>query len=70
MTTATPIRHPAKTMLYKSCPRCHGDLIVDRESQGWADPEAIDFVCLQCGRDVSMKLVDLPEPIVEHVKAA
>jgi hypothetical protein len=69
MTTATPIRHPAKTMLYKSCPRCHGDLIVDRESEG-ENPEMLDFVCLQCGRNVSMKLIDLPDAIVRHARAA
>ena len=69
MTTATTIRHPAKTMLYKSCPRCHGDLIVDRESEG-LNPEALDFVCLQCGRNVAMKLIDLPQAIVRHATAA
>ena len=69
MTTATPIRHPAKTMLYKSCPRCHGDLIIDRESEG-KNAEMLDFVCLQCGRDVAMKLVDLPASIARHARAA
>lgn len=69
MTTATPIRRAAKTMLYKSCPRCHGDLVFDRESEG-KNPEMLDFVCLQCGRDVAMKLVDLPASMVRHATAA
>jgi ribosomal protein S27AE len=28
---------------YKSCPRCHGDLIVDVEEHRWYEG------CLQCG---------------------
>ncbi|HEX5369150.1 MAG TPA: hypothetical protein VFY10_07015 [Dehalococcoidia bacterium] len=70
MTTATPIRHPARKMLYKSCPRCHGDLIVDRESEGPQARETRDFVCLQCGRNVAMRLVDLPGSMREHATAA
>jgi predicted RNA-binding Zn-ribbon protein involved in translation (DUF1610 family) len=60
MTTATPIRHPAKTVLYKSCPRCHGDLVIDRESEAAPEAQSVDFVCLQCGRSVSMKMVEFP----------
>jgi hypothetical protein len=36
-------------MLYKECPKCGGDVIVE---QGFAgDPP--DIVCLQCGRRLS-----------------
>lgn len=36
-------------MLYKECPKCGGDLIVE---QGFAgDPP--DIICLQCGRRLS-----------------
>ena len=30
-------------MLFKSCPRCHGDLALEEL------PGEADFVCLQCG---------------------
>lgn len=35
-------------MLLKSCPRCHGDMMLEEL------PGATEFVCLQCGyrRDV------------------
>jgi hypothetical protein len=36
-------------MLYKKCPKCGGDLIVERGFAG--DPP--DIVCLQCGRRLS-----------------
>lgn len=28
---------------FKSCPRCGGDIFIDKESQGWYEQ------CLQCG---------------------
>jgi hypothetical protein len=36
-------------MLYKECPKCGGDVIVERGFAG--DPP--DIVCLQCGRRLS-----------------
>ena len=36
-------------MLYKTCPKCGGDVIVERGFAG--DPP--DIVCLQCGRRLS-----------------
>ncbi len=32
-------------MLYKSCPKCHGDLGVERDIYGGPP----DLVCIQCG---------------------
>jgi hypothetical protein len=32
-------------MLYKSCPKCHGDLGVERDLYGGPP----DLVCIQCG---------------------
>lgn len=32
-------------MLYKSCPKCHGDLGVERDLHGGPP----DLVCIQCG---------------------
>ena len=33
-----------KSMLYKACPRCRGDLVLDDSD------EACVYACLQCGR--------------------
>jgi uncharacterized Zn finger protein (UPF0148 family) len=33
-------------MLYKACPKCGGDLMVERGFAG----ESPDIICLQCGR--------------------
>ena len=68
MIASTPIRHPARTMLYRSCPRCHGDLIMDPESRG-ENPEAIDFICPQCGRSVAMRLIDVQQSTVRRTAA-
>jgi len=38
-----------KTFVYKACPRCRGDLQLDRS----ADPP--EYVCVQCGRSVSIR---------------
>lgn len=32
-------------MLYKSCPKCHGDLGIERDLMGGPP----DLVCIQCG---------------------
>ena len=47
---------PAKTYLYRACPRCHGDLVLDLEvKQGLMIDERTEYVCLQCGRQASME---------------
>jgi transcription initiation factor TFIIIB Brf1 subunit/transcription initiation factor TFIIB len=38
-----------KTFVYKACPRCHGDLQLDRS----VDPP--EYVCVQCGRSISIR---------------
>jgi len=40
-----------KTFLYKACPRCHGDLVLEEEL-GHALQGQVEYVCLQCGRSV------------------
>jgi DNA-directed RNA polymerase subunit RPC12/RpoP len=40
-----------KTFAYKCCPRCSGDLALDRQS------ETLDYVCLQCGRRQQISVV-------------
>lgn len=45
---------PVKKFLYKACPRCHGDLVLDADvepSLMLEDQPA--YTCLQCGRRVS-----------------
>jgi DNA-directed RNA polymerase subunit RPC12/RpoP len=40
-----------KTNLYKACPRCHGDLVVDADvQQNLIIDNRLAYVCLQCGR--------------------
>lgn len=44
--------------LLKQCPRCHGDLIADRDQYG-------DFVsCLQCGLCQDIQVGDSGSPVV------
>jgi hypothetical protein len=45
------------TYLYKACPRCHGDLMLDDEqaSQLALNDTGIGYVCLQCGRHAAVK---------------
>ncbi len=38
-----------KTYLFKACPRCHGDLILDLDAGQERDSQVV-YVCLQCGR--------------------
>jgi len=35
-------------MLYKACPRCHGDLVLDEFER--RDTGTLVYECLQCGR--------------------
>lgn len=38
-----------KTFVYRACPRCHGDLQLDRQS------EEYDYTCVQCGRSLTLR---------------
>jgi len=40
-------------MLYKACPRCHGDLILDEFEQ--RETGELTYECLQCGRTTRMQ---------------
>jgi hypothetical protein len=46
-----------KTTLFKACPRCHGDLILDDEeaSDVALNDTGTGYVCLQCGRRATVK---------------
>lgn len=41
-----------RTYLYKACPRCHGDLVLDIEESPRLPQArlAAAYACLQCGR--------------------
>jgi len=40
-----------KTFLYKACPRCHGDIVLDVDvEQNLLIDNRLEYVCLQCGR--------------------
>jgi hypothetical protein len=49
-----------KTFLFKACPRCHGDLILDLEERPRIiQARLLDYVCLQCGRRTALENPDL-----------
>ncbi len=43
----------------KTCPRCHGDLFIDKDPDGWFEQ------CLQCGYRRGMKPLAVEKPIEE-----
>jgi DNA-directed RNA polymerase subunit RPC12/RpoP len=45
---------PVKKFIYKACPRCNGDLVVDADVElSLIIEEQAGYICLQCGRHVS-----------------
>jgi DNA-directed RNA polymerase subunit RPC12/RpoP len=45
-----------KAYIYKACPRCHGDLILDQDmDEDLLTGPSIEYSCLQCGRRVSLE---------------
>jgi len=40
-------------MLFKACPRCHGDLTLDEYEHH--DTGVVAYECLQCGRTIRIK---------------
>lgn len=40
-------------MLYKACPRCHGDLVLDDEER--LTSAVLQYECLQCGRTLRVE---------------
>jgi uncharacterized protein YbaR (Trm112 family) len=49
-------------MLYKACPRCHGDLVLDNDERLATGTPA--YECLQCGRTVRIEQqVEQRQPI-------
>ena len=59
MTTQTRAAPRLRTHLFKACQRCHGDLVLDRESETEVLGASIDYVCLQCGRRAPLSAVAL-----------
>ena len=51
-------------MLYKACPKCHGDVF----RQQWPDL-TVDLACLQCGRILSAQETVEPQRRVAAFKA-
>jgi len=43
----------------KKCPRCHGDLFLDSDTDGWYEQ------CLQCGYRRGMKALTEAKPVPE-----
>ena len=52
-------RH-VKTHLYKACPRCHGDLVLDADVKHSRMIDGrVEYVCLQCGRRTSIEVTSI-----------
>ena len=50
-------------MRLKSCPRCKGNLILERDQYGWYEQ------CMQCGHISDLKnMVETPQPMVKVKK--
>ena len=53
-------RTETKVLRLKGCPRCNGDIFIDRDMYGWYEQ------CLQCGYMGDLKsLVDMKEQSTE-----
>lgn len=50
----------SKMLRLKSCPRCNGDVIVDRDIHGWYEQ------CLQCGYE--RDLPGIVQPVTQASK--
>jgi hypothetical protein len=48
---------------FKSCPRCKGDVLVDRDYYGWYEQ------CLQCGYQRDLKdMVEVQQQLTQEAK--
>jgi len=59
-----------KSFLYKACPRCHGDLVLDAAEQSLAVERSAEYVCLQCGRPTTVGAVVAAQKPVAVSRAA
>jgi RNase P subunit RPR2 len=50
-----PIKLP--TNIYKGCQRCGGVLRLERDLDSAIDPEGVEYVCLQCGRQTPLATI-------------
>jgi hypothetical protein len=49
-------RTQLKTFLYKSCPRCRGDLVLSSAEESWRESAAsVEYACLQCGGQFTLR---------------
>ena len=48
----------------KGCPRCHGDMFIDRDLDSWYEQ------CLQCSYRMEMKPLRVKEPMTAVDKGA
>jgi hypothetical protein len=43
--------------IFKGCPRCSGDLRLERDADSLTGRNPYSYVCLQCGRNSSLRAV-------------
>lgn len=60
-----------KAFLYKACPRCRGDLVLDAEEESRLILDhRLEYVCLQCGRRASVERPSFARTTVGASRAA
>ena len=56
--------------IFKGCPRCSGDLRLERDADSLMGRNPYSYVCLQCGRSSSLRAVLARPREAEAVAAA
>jgi DNA-directed RNA polymerase subunit RPC12/RpoP len=52
------VQESVRAYLYKACPRCKGDLVLDLDfDEGVMQSGGPQYVCLQCGRRATVRLL-------------
>ena len=60
-----------KAFLYKACPRCRGDLMLDAEDEPrLVEDQSLEHVCLQHGRRASVEPTSFAKATVGASRAA
>jgi DNA-directed RNA polymerase subunit RPC12/RpoP len=60
-----------KTYLYKACPRCGGDLVLDvEEVPRLVQEPRVEYACLQCGRRATIETADAARAAPAVTRAA
>lgn len=64
-----PKQTSLRTFLYKACPRCRGDLVLNADEESSWREQRLEYVCLQCGRRTVLELAGAREKEVARPAA-